>query len=135
MTAKESLSLNEIAGGANLKKKAFLILEYGREGGREGRRERSFLGSLFLIRKKHRDGLSRNSSLLVFFHFQASLFHEDLDLGFLACQDVEVSFAAVSKDAMSQYSPAADICVHGGKCLGQELHVVPMIQDPLVNEQ
>ena len=38
-----------------------------------------------------------------------------IDLEFAACQEVQVSFKAVSKHGKSNYSPALNICVHGCK--------------------
>lgn len=38
-----------------------------------------------------------------------------MDLSYLACRSVRVSFAVVTKSKVSQYSPSSDICVYGGK--------------------
>ena len=42
-------------------------------------------------------------------------FGDPLDLGFFACEDVAVSFAAVNAHTTSGYSPVTEICVPGGK--------------------
>ena len=42
-------------------------------------------------------------------------FGDPLDLGFFACEDVAVSFAAVNAHTASDYSPVTEICVPGGK--------------------
>ena len=47
------------------------------------------------------------------FQFQAAL-NGELDLNYLSCQTVNVSFAAVSLKGISQFSPSTEILVYGG---------------------
>ena len=37
-----------------------------------------------------------------------------VDVEFLSCQNVHVSFAAVNMNGMSQFSPANEVCIFGG---------------------
>lgn len=57
----------------------------------------------------------------IFLSPQPSL-EEPLDLGFFACEQVNVSFAAVTAYGLSDYSQATtDLCIHGGQSLRQPL--------------
>ena len=51
--------------------------------------------------------------MLLGFLVQVS-FNDEVDLEFLACQYVTVSFAAVNMNGLSPFSPATGICVFGG---------------------
>ena len=42
---------------------------------------------------------------------------DPLDLGFFACREINVSFAAIGIGGLSDFSPTVEIAVHGGEIM------------------
>ena len=48
---------------------------------------------------------------------------DPLDLGFFACREINVSFAAIGIGGLSDFSPTVEIVVHGGEIMCMCRHV------------
>ena len=67
-------------------------------------------------------------SPVLLFSFQ-SILEGELDLSYLTCETVNVSFAAVGEDGLSVYSPSTEVLIYGGMLsiqLGSNLLMLSM---------